>query len=131
MDPKNAARTPSITPKMKRLLDAGESTYEVGTGRQGRSILCRLCDKRSFNQNDINHKFCGHCKVFHEDIRVAYELLKHVKGDYNPYWAPDSIQDAAHAEPLEFAREFENEAPRPPTDAERAEVSPDDLEEDR
>ena len=32
-----------------------------------RTITCLRCGLSSFNQNDIDQKYCGHCHVFHED----------------------------------------------------------------
>jgi len=29
-------------------------------------IECHTCHNRSFNPNDIKHKYCAHCNVFHE-----------------------------------------------------------------
>lgn len=32
-------------------------------------IECVTCGLRSYNQNDIDNKYCGHCHMFHEDQR--------------------------------------------------------------
>lgn len=29
------------------------------------SILCRICDRVSYNQNDVDALYCDHCKAFH------------------------------------------------------------------
>ena len=36
----------------------------------GRAIRCLLCDRTSYNPNDVLHKWCDACKVFHEDERA-------------------------------------------------------------
>lgn len=64
------ARTPTIPAKARELLDRGEQTYV----RKGGMFTCRLCDQTSHNKKDARNKFCGNCHVFHEDVRVAYEL---------------------------------------------------------
>ena len=33
----------------------------------GRAILCLICGRKSWNQNDIDHKYCGHCHIFHKE----------------------------------------------------------------
>ena len=40
---------------------------------KGPSILCLRCHMRSFNLNDVEHKFCGCCGVFHQSP-ATYEL---------------------------------------------------------
>lgn len=32
------------------------------------SITCLKCGRTSHNLNDVKHRYCGHCHVFHEDI---------------------------------------------------------------
>jgi ribosomal protein L37E len=34
-----------------------------------RTITCLRCGCSSFNQSDIDQKYCGHCASFHEDAR--------------------------------------------------------------
>jgi len=31
------------------------------------SITCKVCGLVSYNKNDVEMKFCGHCNVFHDD----------------------------------------------------------------
>lgn len=33
----------------------------------GHVIRCNTCGRVSWNTNDVIHRYCGHCKVFHED----------------------------------------------------------------
>lgn len=40
-------------------------TIEEIEGR--RSILCHVCGMRSFNQNDVDFKYCGKCHDFHKE----------------------------------------------------------------
>ena len=35
-------------------------------------IKCHNCNMKSYNPNDIHHKFCGKCNSFHENV-VFYE----------------------------------------------------------
>lgn len=34
----------------------------------GKSITCLLCDMTSYNRHDIEHHFCGNCRVFLDDL---------------------------------------------------------------
>jgi hypothetical protein len=36
----------------------------------GRSIMCHRCGKTSYNLHDVSHRYCGHCKRFHDDAGV-------------------------------------------------------------
>lgn len=38
------------------------------------SITCPLCGWTSYNPNDIAHRYCGHCHIFHDDHRSAVAL---------------------------------------------------------
>jgi hypothetical protein len=40
-------------------------TYQI-TDRS--SIICLRCHRESFNKGDVEHHYCGHCNVFHDDI---------------------------------------------------------------
>jgi hypothetical protein len=33
----------------------------------GTGIMCKKCGLISFNCNDVEMKFCGNCKIYHED----------------------------------------------------------------
>jgi hypothetical protein len=46
---------------------AGCSTYEISMFDGNFSILCLCCGKRSFNTNDIEHRFCGYCGEWHSE----------------------------------------------------------------
>lgn len=32
------------------------------------SITCLLCGRTSYHPDDVKHKYCGHCHIFHEDL---------------------------------------------------------------
>lgn len=50
-------------------------TYDIDLN--GPSITCKLCGLTSWNLNDVQQKYCGHCHVFHEDVvSVEAYLLK-------------------------------------------------------
>jgi hypothetical protein len=40
-----------------------EPTYELLDA--GRAIRCRRCGLTSHNPNDVELRYCGHCKLFH------------------------------------------------------------------
>lgn len=42
------------------------NTYELSPHEVW--IKCLRCKRVSFNQNDVAHRYCGYCKVFHDDI---------------------------------------------------------------
>lgn len=42
-------------------------TYSIGVESGNKYILCRLCNRKSFNLNDVKHRYCGNCYRFHVD----------------------------------------------------------------
>lgn len=42
------------------------TTYELSP--DGRTITCKRCGKTSYNPEDVRLRFCGWCRVFHDDI---------------------------------------------------------------
>lgn len=43
-----------------------EDTWEFGTDEHGEEfILCRVCKRRSYNPNDMEHRYCGSCNEYH------------------------------------------------------------------
>src|SRR5687767_2531600 len=44
---------------------AAPRVQSYSIGENGQSITCLRCGKTSYNANDVQHKFCGHCKEFH------------------------------------------------------------------
>jgi hypothetical protein len=48
------------------LSEAGCCTYLIDIFQGGNEcILCLCCGMRSFDLNDIGHRFCGFCKEWH------------------------------------------------------------------
>jgi hypothetical protein len=41
--------------------------YVIRDDLEGRSITCLACGRTSHNTHDVQHRYCGHCHVFHED----------------------------------------------------------------
>jgi hypothetical protein len=46
-------------------------TYEL----LGDCIKCLRCGKKSHNQNDINNRYCGNCKLYHSTELSDTEIL--------------------------------------------------------
>ena len=34
----------------------------------GKAILCRICGAKSHHHKDVEHHYCGWCKVWHDDL---------------------------------------------------------------
>lgn len=43
------------------------STYELVD--DGAAIKCLICNRTSWNSDDVRHRFCVGCDIFHEDMR--------------------------------------------------------------
>lgn len=41
-------------------------TFEIS--KDGKSIKCLRCERTSHNPNDVEHRYCGFCHQFHDDI---------------------------------------------------------------
>lgn len=52
-----------------------DPTHEIVL--DGSAIKCTVCGLTSFNQNDVQHLFCGNCKQFHpiDRSKVSRETL--------------------------------------------------------
>ena len=46
--------------------------YRIITILREKAILCLLCDRLSYNPNDIQHHYCGHCKVVLDQVPEDY-----------------------------------------------------------
>ena len=33
----------------------------------GFPITCLRCDMKSYNRNDVDHRYCGNCKAYHAE----------------------------------------------------------------
>jgi len=42
-------------------------TYRLVRHMGSRCLLCLRCNRISFNPNDVQQRYCGHCHVFLED----------------------------------------------------------------
>lgn len=63
-----------IPPELLRAIRRGPRSIVRATAkyvvfREGEltGILCRKCHRTSYNPNDIERRYCGNCRVFHED----------------------------------------------------------------
>lgn len=44
-----------------------DDSYRTGTDENGHQYIeCSTCGRRSYNVNDIEHRYCGYCHIFHE-----------------------------------------------------------------
>jgi hypothetical protein len=52
------------------LTEAGPNFYPLtfALSADGKSITCIRCGRTSFNAGDVEHRYCGHCQMFHDDI---------------------------------------------------------------
>lgn len=41
-------------------------TYRISHADGRQTITCLVCGMTSYNENDVNHRFCGHCNKFHD-----------------------------------------------------------------
>lgn len=46
-------------------------TYEIINN--GAAIKCLVCGMTSYNTNDIEQKYCGHCHQFHEFLEIQHK----------------------------------------------------------
>ena len=57
-------------------MSSEEKTYFIKDGFEGRlSITCFICGMTSYNQNDVEQKYCGNCNQFHS-IMMAMKKTK-------------------------------------------------------
>lgn len=45
-------------------------TYKLEVVGEIMSITCLRCGRTSYSRGDIDHRYCGHCKMFHDDQRL-------------------------------------------------------------
>lgn len=36
-------------------------------------ITCARCGQTSYNPHDVKHRYCSHCKMFHDDQSVEFD----------------------------------------------------------
>lgn len=57
-----------------------------------RSITCPHCGLESFNASDVEMRYCGNCKAFHDDINLGHlGFLMWLQG--NGYEEPKPLKD--------------------------------------
>jgi ribosomal protein S27AE len=66
----NAERTDLLMKFLIHLLGHKTCTgYAISlTDGEVLAITCLTCGRTSFNSNDVENKYCGHCHVFHEEV---------------------------------------------------------------
>jgi hypothetical protein len=52
------------------------TTFEIGTDKHGKFILCHVCKRRSYSPGDIENRYCGFCHEFHDDRAAAVAVEK-------------------------------------------------------
>jgi len=50
------------------------SSYYIHYDAEGQYILCRLCGLISYNPEDVHQKYCGGCRLFHEDLQRTLDI---------------------------------------------------------
>ena len=64
---KRLLRSQVETEKLIRSIATSQQTYHVGATTDGEAfIACFACGSVSFNPTDIEKKYCGMCRDFHE-----------------------------------------------------------------
>jgi hypothetical protein len=53
------------------LRNAGLTTFVIGRRGGQAAIVCLCCGLGSSNPNDIERRYCGFCKAFHDDVPPA------------------------------------------------------------
>lgn len=58
-------------------------TYDLGRHGNGpleidkqANITCRLCNMTSYHPEDIRHRYCGHCHIFHDQLDHWLDMTK-------------------------------------------------------
>jgi len=64
-------RLDALATARRRLAD-GLPTYEVPADDSW--FTCQLCGSTSHNPNDVAHRYCVRCAVFHEDLPEVVRL---------------------------------------------------------
>ena len=49
-------------------LDPKGPRYTIVDRPNGTAITCHRCGLTSFSAKDVQERFCGHCRVFHDDV---------------------------------------------------------------
>lgn len=51
-------------------------TYEIIDDDRGKAIKCLICGRTSWHPEDVCHRYCGACMVFHEDLAIAGRVME-------------------------------------------------------
>lgn len=60
--------------------DEKRPTYELVSGPRGKAIRCLLCLHLSYNPHDIEHRYCGRCRTFHDIDAQKKEIAESIRG---------------------------------------------------
>jgi hypothetical protein len=52
--------------KVLEAMVASRRSYTIAD--DGKSITCHRCGKTSYHIEDVRHRYCGHCHIFHDDM---------------------------------------------------------------
>ena len=63
-----------ISELSKKKLAHTHQTYVMVIVNSQPGIKCLLCERISYNPNDIYHKYCGHCHIFHQMYIIKKRL---------------------------------------------------------
>lgn len=59
--------------------------YLIGENEHQQYIQCVTCGHKSYNPNDIKEKYCGYCRIFHDDPEYAKNPGKLQEAMRNPF----------------------------------------------
>lgn len=66
-DEKNSDNLPKVAYEVSASLEGKGPFKSYSISHNGRSITCNLCGKMSFNIGDVKYRFCGNCKIYHDE----------------------------------------------------------------
>jgi hypothetical protein len=49
-------------------------SYTVGTDGGEHFIACGVCGSKSYRERDVAERYCGSCRIFHDDVDEARDL---------------------------------------------------------
>lgn len=64
---------------MVKVMEQQKLTYVIEpSDKVSFTITCLVCGMKSYNQNDVEQKYCGNCHQFH-DIMMAMKEMEQKK----------------------------------------------------
>lgn len=45
----------------------------------GKVLFCRMCGYASHNPHDVENRYCGHCHLFHDNLKLEAHLANLTK----------------------------------------------------